>query len=91
MAAPEQRECMPILLGSKPRRALPMVAHAAQRDVITWREVICSSLSWRQTVHTKVSDDVPGYVQIQLTRRAHCFTGHKIGSSVRPWMTVSFF
>ena len=68
-----------------------MVAHAARRDVITWREVICSRLSWRQTVLTCVFSVVPWYDQIRLTRSAHCLTGHKTGSSVRPWMIVSCF
>ena len=79
---------MPISSGLKPRRALPMVAQAALSVLITWCDVICSLLSWRQTVQTGVSSVVPGYVQILLTSRAHCFTGHKTGSSVRPWMTV---
>jgi len=81
---------VPTSSGSKPRIALPMVAHAALRAMMTWRLVICSGLSWRQTVQTVVSDVVPLYVQIRLTRRAHCFTGHKTGSSVRPCVTVSF-
>ena len=66
-----------------------MVAHAALSDPITWCDVICSRLSWRQTVQTGVSSVVPGYVQTLFTSRAHCFTGHRIGSSVRPWITVS--
>ncbi len=89
--APERSECVPISSGSKPSRALPMVAHAARRDVITWRGGICSRLSWRQTVQTVVFSVVPCYDQIRLTRRAHCLTGHKTGLSVRPWMIVSCF
>jgi hypothetical protein len=50
---------VPISSGSKPSRALPMVAHAARRDVITWREVTCSRLSWRQTVQTDVISVIP--------------------------------
>ena len=95
IAAPDRSECVPISSGSKPRRALLMVAQAALSVLITWCDVICSLLLWRQTVQTGVSSVVPGYVQILLTSRAHCFTGHKTGSSVQPWMTVlclwSFF
>ncbi len=91
IAAPKQRECVPILLGSKPRQAPPMVAQADQSDAIIWQNVICSHLSWRQTMQTEVSSVVPGYVQIWLTRRTHCRTGHKTGLSVWPWMTVSCF
>jgi hypothetical protein len=91
IAAPDRRECVPISSGSKPSRALPMVAHAARRDVITWREVICSRQSWCQTEQTGVFSVVPWYDQIRLTRSAHCLTQHKNGSSVWPWMIVSCF
>ena len=67
-----------------------MVAHAARRDMITLREVICSRLSWRQTVLTGVFSVVPWYDQIWLTRSAHCLTGHKTGPSVRLWMIVLY-
>ncbi len=91
IVAPEQRECVPILLGLKPRQAPPMIAQADQSDAITWPDVICSHLPLRQFVQTEVSSVVPGYVQIRLTRHAHCRTGHKMGLSARPWMTVSCF
>jgi hypothetical protein len=89
--APEQRECVPTSLGLKLRQAPPMVAQADQSDANTWCNVICSPLLWHQIMQTEVSSVVPGYVQVCLTRRAHCRTGHKTGLSVQPWMTVSCF
>ena len=50
-----------------------------------------SRTSGRISVMEFWSPVVPWYDQIRLTRRAHCLTGHKTGSSVRPWMIVSCF
>jgi hypothetical protein len=89
IAVPKQRECVPTLLGSKPRRAPPMVVQADRSDANTWRNVICLRLLWHQVMQTEVSSVGPAYVQIRLMRHAHCRTGQKTGSSVQPWMTVS--
>jgi hypothetical protein len=85
IAAPDQREWVPILCPSKPRQALPMVAHAARRAASTWCEDICSSLLLRQTMQTDVSSIVPGYyVQIHFMRCADCKTGQWVASSIIP-------
>jgi hypothetical protein len=52
---------------------------------------MCSMRPFLQTVHTGVTNEAPGYVQILFTRRAHWRTGHKMLPSVLPCMTVSFF
>ena len=64
ITASECRECVLILLGLKPRRALPMVAQADLSIVITCLDVICSCLTWFQTVQTEVSSEMPDDVQI---------------------------
>ncbi len=89
IAAPKQREWVLILIGSKPRQALPMVVHAARSMVITCCDDVCSSLPWRQPARTWVSCVVPGYVQIRLTRHANWKSGQSVVSSHHPWITVS--
>ncbi len=91
IAAPNRREWAPISFGSKPRCTLPMEADAAPSAVSIWRDEICSSLLWRQIAQTGVSSVVPGYVQIQLTSRAHWKMGQSVVLSVFPWITVSCF
>ncbi len=91
IAAPDRSEWVPISDGSKPCLALLMDVHAAQSTVIVCREVICLSRPGCQIVQTGVSSVTPGYVQILCTRRARCRTGQRFASSVRPWMTVSYF
>ena len=68
-----------------------MVAQADLSVVITCLDIICLRLAWFQTVQTEVSSVVPEYGQIRLVSLAHDLTGHKTGSSVWPWMTVSCF
>jgi hypothetical protein len=91
IAAPDQREWVPILCASKPRQARPMVALAAWRATCTWCEDMCSSLSLCQTGQTGVSSIMPDMSRFNLQSMPIAKQGKGLHHLLSPRMTALCF